>query len=507
MSGATFLAAGTALTAIVAPNPAPQPSHAWRFHADHVLGTSLDVAVATLDVNDAIAAARAARAEIDRLDASFSDWRMDSELAHLNRAGAANLSPALATLLREAAYWRAATNGAFDERLGAVHALWRQAAEQGIQPDLARLRQAVEDAQAYVAPPASGGDPFSRPTGVRFGLDGLAKGAIIDAAMDAARRAAPTAHGIMIDIGGDICCYGGSPGRSGWLVGVADPTAPADNGDVIAQIELRDQAIATSGRGNRDLRFAEGSAPHVLDPRTGMPIRRLLGATVVADRAAEADAMSTALMVMRPEDGLAFVDQRPNAAAFLVAAGGAQSASELWDRLKNAAGNARAQLGGERRPAERQAGPAWPSGFRVDVSYEVSTIKTSRYRRPYLAMWITDENDRVVRTLLLLGRRPGYADANYQWWSSYGAEARTKLAAVSRATRAPGRYTAIWDGRDDQGRPVTQGRYRLHVEAVRQFGGHAHSVTDLDLRGSAVTKAIPAKSEFGAVRARYGRPQ
>lgn len=506
MSGSSFFVAGTALTTIVAPIATVQTSHAWQFHADHVLGTSLDVTVAAEDPHTASAAARAARAEIKRLDAYFSDWRTDSELATLNRAEAARLSPPMADLLARAAYWRTATDGAFDERLGVVSALWRDAMEGGPGPDPEEIRRALRAAQVPIGQ-ATAQETFYRPAGVRFGLDGLAKGMIIDAAMDSALRAAPTAHGIMIDIGGDIRCWGNAPGRAGWLVGVADPCAPADNADPIALIELRNQAIATSGRGNRDLRLADGVAPHVLDPRTGMPVPHVLGATVVADRAADADALSTALIVLPPEQGLAMIDQRPNTAAHLVAAGGLQSASELWDRLKSAAGNARTQMSGPPRAAERQTGPAWPSGFRVDVSYEVPAIKTARYRRPYLAIWITDERDRVVRTLLLLGRRPAYANANYLWWGSYGPEARTKLAAVSRATRAPGRYTAIWDGRDDQGRPVPQGRYRLHVEAARQFGGHAHSVSDLNLRATPLTQAIAAKREFGAVRARYGRPQ
>ncbi len=504
-SNAIVLIAGS-LSAIVAPQPVIDESRAWQFHADHILGTSLDVVISALDPQTAILAAKAIRREIGRLDAIYSDWHDQSELARLNNGSAASLSPDLAKLLETAAHWRHVTSGAYDERLGAISALWRQSTADGENPTPDQVQNALDRAQSESVVRNDG--RLQRPAGLRFGVDGLAKGLIIDRALDAAQRAAPTAQGIMIDIGGDIRCWGCAPGRLGWPVAVADPFDSSDNGRPLAVLELRNQAIATSGRGSRDLVLAGVPRPHVIDPRTGIPVLHLAAATVVAERAADADALATAFMVMTPEESVAFADRTPGVAAHLVSASGAQTASELWDRLKSAAGSARDRVTGTpSRPAVQRPGPAWPSGFKLDVSYEVPAIKNARYRRPYVAIWITDTDDNVIRTLLLLGRRPGYANDNYLWWRSYGAEAPTKLAAVSRSTRAPGRYTASWDGRDDRGRPVPQGRYRLHIEAVRQFGGHAHSAIDLDLGRTTVERSSPAKQEFGAVRARYGRPR
>lgn len=494
------------LSAVVAPQPVIGELRAWQFHADHILGTSLDVAISALDPQTAVSAAQAIRREIGRLDKIFSDWHDQSELFRLNNGSAAPLSPDLANLLETAAEWRHVTGGAYDERLGAISALWRHSAADGKEPGREQLRHALDEARSAFIRYDDG--RLKLPAGVRFGVDGLAKGLIIDRAVEAARRAAPTAQGIMIDIGGDIRCWGSAPGRKGWPVAVVDPFDPSDNGLPLAVIELRDQAIATSGRGGRDLLMAGGARPHVIDPRTGAPVLHLAAATVIADRAADADALATAFMVMAPEKSVAFADRTPGVAAHLVTASGAQTASELWDRLKSVAGGVRDRVTSTASsPAVQRPGPAWPSGFRLDVSYEVPEIRSARYRRPYVAIWVTDANDNVVRTLLLLGRRPGYANDNYLWWRSYGTEAPAKLAAVSRATRAPGRYTASWDGRDDRGRPVPQGRYRLHIEAVRQFGGHAHSAIDLDLGRSTVERSSPARREFGAVRARYGRPQ
>lgn len=252
------------------------------------------------------------------------------------------------------------------------------------------------------------------PDGVRLGLDGLAKGMIVDQALDAGRHAAPTALGMMIDIGGDIRCWGCAPGRHGWPVAIGDPFDPSDSGNLLSILELRDKAIATSGRGNRDLVAGDGHRSFIIDPRTGALIRHIAGVTVVADRAVDADALATAFMVMSPEESVALADTLPGVATQVVAANGTRSTSGMWDQLKDMFGRTRARVTGTpAAPAEQRIGAAWPSGFKHDVSYEVPALKIARYRRPYLAIWITDEDDRVVRTLLLLGRRAVYASSNY----------------------------------------------------------------------------------------------
>lgn len=76
--------------------------------------------------------------------------------------------------------------------------------------------------------------------------------------------------------------------------------------------------------------------------------------------------------------------------------------------------------------------------------------------------------------------------------------------ATSRPKRAPGRYTAVWDGKDDAGRPVPQGVYRLHVEAVREYGGHSYGTADLELQSGVLQRDIRPREEFGALRVNFG---
>jgi thiamine biosynthesis lipoprotein len=184
--------------------PVAAEAQVWRLHQPHVLGASLDLAVVTPDPAVALTAARAARAEIDRLDAVLSRWRPDSDLSR------GRPSAELEAVIAAAEGWRGASGGAFDARRGAS-----------------------------------------------FDLDGVAKGHVIDQALWAARRT-PGVEGLMLDIGGDLRVWGRSPSPGGWRVGVADPSRLQDNAEPAQVLRLTDGAVAFSGPGLR--------GPHVLRP-------------------------------------------------------------------------------------------------------------------------------------------------------------------------------------------------------------------------------------------------
>ena len=90
----------------------------------------------------------------------------------------------------------------------------------------------------------------------------------------------------------------------------------------MAVVELESGALATGGGSERDREGdpeQSGDEPvgHILDPRTGHPVRRTLSVVVWREEALAADALSTALYVMGPEEGIPWAEERALAAAFL----------------------------------------------------------------------------------------------------------------------------------------------------------------------------------------------
>lgn len=464
----------TVLAAVAA--PAPVTAETWSFHLDHVLGTSLDMAVSASTQAEAQFAFAAATGEIARLDKVLSGWREDSELAALNRVETMRTSTDLFAVISACEAWRARTDGAFSGRLGEVNMAWRDGAADPVA--LCATAQRVEAAEVGLDPLR--GRMVTRPEAVAFDVDGLAKGYILDAALAAARRAAPCVNALLLDVGGDMVCWGDRT----WRVGVADPAQAADNALALETLGLRGGALAVSGPGMRD-RLIEGVAySHLLDPATGQPAARVQAA-VIAPTATEADALATALAVMPLEAGLALAERRPGVEALLIADGHRQTTSN-WQ-------------------AACQAAQPLPAGFEVQVTYELPKIEAANYRKPYVLVWVTDLDKTPIKTLLIQGTKQDYQEDNYVWWRRYGRKQPGAIEAMGKPTRPPGRYTVGWDGTDQDGKRVGQGKYLIHIEAAREHGGHAYQTMEVNLGAAPVAAQAAGKDELGAAQARYAK--
>jgi len=114
---------------------------------------------------------------------------------------------------------------------------------------------------------------------------GVVKGWATERASDGLARAGARAH--YVSAGGDVRLRG-QPARDRlWRVGIADPHRP---GSLLATVEGSDLAVATSGTAER--------GAHVLDPRRGVPARRLASVTVIGPSLTLADAYATAAVAM-----------------------------------------------------------------------------------------------------------------------------------------------------------------------------------------------------------------
>ena len=70
----------------------------------------------------------------------------------------------------------------------------------------------------------------------------------------------------------------GEPSRT---IGIVNPFADSESSEPLASVEVKDRAVATSGRSQRGLRIGGQWYSHVFDPRSGLPADRVAGATVI----------------------------------------------------------------------------------------------------------------------------------------------------------------------------------------------------------------------------------
>jgi thiamine biosynthesis lipoprotein len=347
------------------------------------------------------------------------------------------------------------------------------------------------------------GETLRRPSGVQLTVDGLAKGYIIDAALQAARRVSPDVAGLMINVGGDLRCWGRAPEALGWRVGASAGGDVYDNDAAPVLLRVSDKAVAASGRGARDLVIQGCAASHILSPTSGRPVAHTMGAVVLAPNAADADALATAFMVMSPKAAIALADRLDGVEALITSAAGQRHASAGWAHYE-VGGDPLIRTGLISGVDAASSSSAVARSFGLDLAYEVPKLDADPYHAPYVAAWITDENHRMVRTLLLLGKKPKWVTENYIWWRRYGRESPALLDTLAKPTRPPGRYTAHWDGADQDGEKVPPGRYLLHIEAAREKGGHTYETVDIDVGATAGTKTLAPRDELGALDVRYG---
>ena len=128
-------------------------------------------------------------------------------------------------------------------------------------------------------------------------LDGIAEGYILDRAASALKESG--IRSALVDIGGSIRAVGSRADGSPWRIGIVDPVRPES---ILGTLQLRDQAVATSGD-YENYYTADKSYYHIVDPRTARSPLYSHSATVLASTAVEADRMGVVLMVEDPSIG------------------------------------------------------------------------------------------------------------------------------------------------------------------------------------------------------------
>ena len=478
-----------ALAMLLAPILAQEPILLRR---DHVLGTSLDLAVRS-DRKSADLFLSVVLEEIERLDAIFSNWRKDTPVAALSRGEVVkDAQKELLEVLQCAEQMRLQSTGAFDVRIGGVIEIWRQAYTSGKAPDRALLDTAVaamhgsglaiDAAHRTIAPKGK----------LTLVLDGIAKGYIIEAAVKKARAACPDVAGALLDVGGDQVAFT-LPGGVPWQLGVLDPRRPEDNGRVMLRVPFLSGAAATSGGYARGGKVDGGWRSHIVDPGFGQPATGALQATVMADDAMTADALATAFCVLPPAESLQVAQRLPGVECLIIDDKGKRHATRGFQELLRHATEA---VGGS-------GDSAFPKNHELAIELALPKLDARRYERPYVAVWVEDQQRKHVATLALWGKNRRWVSELTNWWKA-DPDSGDQVDAIGRASRGPGEYRLAWNGADDAGSAVAPGEYTVVIEVSREHGGHTTSRQKIVCGDKPASASFTANRELASASLRYG---
>jgi thiamine biosynthesis lipoprotein ApbE len=472
----------------------------FPFHYDNILGTSFELKVLASSETQAAQAETAALNEIDRQAKILSGYDSSSEFSRWFRTAGqpVRVSPELFEVLDLFDRWRDRTDGALDASAETVTRVWKKAASENRMPTGNELGEAVEiikqrhwslDAAARTATHLSGAPLV---------LNSFAKSYVIGHAAQAVMDT-PGVTGAVVNIGGDLVVRGALTEP----VEIADPFSSFDNADPVDTLMIHNRAVATSGNYRRGVEIGGRHYSHIVDPRTGETAEDIVSSTVVAPVPADAGALATAFSVMQPAESARLAASLPGVEYLLVKKDGQRIASAGWPAL--AAARPKVSF----LPAAAAPADSWDPAMELTISVEIARIDSGRARRPYLAVWIEDEDRFPVRTIALWMEKAKYLNEMKAWYKGDRlralAEGKEIARSVSSATRPPGKYTFKWDGKDNAGKPVKAGRYTVLVEATREHGTDQTIHQEMEFAGAPKQIALPGGIEIAGASLDYHR--
>jgi thiamine biosynthesis lipoprotein len=219
--------------------------------------------------------------ELLRIENLLSHYNQNSEVSILNKVGCIkNPSRDLLYVLEKANYFYNLSGGLFDVTILPLLELLSSNSSQEF------LNEKIKEVQELVDFNGIEYNEYAvsfRKKGMKITLGGIAKGYAIDRAMDVLKKMG--VKDALIDIGGDIKAMSDS---HSWIIGIRNPFK---KDDIISKVNIRNQAIATSGNYER---------LHVFSPWNLRPLD-VASATIIAREAIDADALATIALLIGPD--------------------------------------------------------------------------------------------------------------------------------------------------------------------------------------------------------------
>ena len=154
----------------------------------------------------------------------------------------------------------------------------------------------------------------------RVGLDfnAFAQGYSVDVISDFLKS--KKINSFIVEIGGEVYCYGNDPFGKIWLVGIEKPIDNKESENPLkAIVKLKNKALSTSGNYRRFIIEDGVKYTHHIDPKTGYPTKNnLLSASIFAKKCITSDANATGVLVLGLEKAKIYLQKHPELEAYLI---------------------------------------------------------------------------------------------------------------------------------------------------------------------------------------------
>ena len=261
------------------------------------------ITITVMDYDEAKEPIELAFDEIKRIDNLLSSYKNESQLSLLNKNGFLdNSGSELIYNLKKANYFSELSNGAFDITVQPILELYKKSFSENKRPpteqEIGETMQLVNYENIII----NKNNIEFKDKNMQITLGGIAKGYIIDKAVEILEK-----NGIknaLVNAGGDIRAIG-TKNKEDWTIALENPR---NKDEYIAIIKLNNKSVATSGDYERYF-DEEKEFHHIVNPKTGYSATELISVTIIADKAIDADALSTSVFVLGKDKGLILIEK------------------------------------------------------------------------------------------------------------------------------------------------------------------------------------------------------
>lgn len=286
------------LTAILTVRSEAQQPEYEVTTSKYLLGTKVDITAIHSDIDSMKKAMYYAFREIERIQGVMSIQWDSTEASLINKnAGITpvKVSGELYSIISRSIDYSKKFNGIFDITIGPISELWGFSSDRKITvlPDNNVIKDLLKlvDYKLIILNPEDSSVYLSKP-GMRIDLGGIAKGYAVDRAVKIMKENGM--KNFFVNAGGDIFVSGRKSDDRMWSIGIKDPR---DEKKLIAEFELSDIAIGTSGDYERYVMIKGKRYHHIFDVQTGYPVMISESGTALATTTEEAVVLSKIVFI------------------------------------------------------------------------------------------------------------------------------------------------------------------------------------------------------------------
>lgn len=235
----------------------------------------------------------------------FSRTKAKSDIGKINAAQGkpVRVHRETADIVKKALKYCKASNGRFDITIGAASSLWDF--KKKVVPSAASLKEAVKHID-YTKVDVDGRTITLADPKAKLDLGGIAKGYIADDLAELFLNAG--CDSACINLGGNVKTVGVKPDGSAWHVGIQDPNST--EGTVVAAAYSHDTSLVTSGLYERQFTKKGKKYWHILDPKTGYPVKTdLISATIISSASIDGDGYTKPLFMVGHDKALSWINE------------------------------------------------------------------------------------------------------------------------------------------------------------------------------------------------------